>query len=161
MSLLLSAGSEGISSYGISIQFDVDLADELDLQSAVETLPLGFDINFSPGVDGTQESDASQIGEILTFEAATLAFGPADLSFEIGVIEFLVTSNVATDGVDIEGGLFGFVDGIFDNLGVDLAATTVFNSASVNVPEPATSLLLALGLLAIRLAAPRQILRGK
>ena len=88
------------------------------------------------------------------FEAGAIGSGPAGVSFEIGQILFLVTSNVASDGVDIRSGLFGGPDGIFDNLGGDLGSTAMFNTAAVNIPEPATGLLVALGLLGLRLAAP-------
>ena len=145
-SLVLSAGPEGVSSYGLSIEFDADLADELDLESATELLPSGFDFNLTPGVGGTRESDATQSGLVLTFEAATFGFGPTDSSFEIGVVEFLVTGNVATDGDDIQSGFFGAADGIFDNLGGDLSGQLVLGSAAVNVPEPGSALLVALGL---------------
>ena len=61
--------------------------------------------------------------------------------------------------MDIESGLFSVVDGIFDNLGGDLSGSTVFGSAAVNVPEPATGVLLALGLLGIRTAATPRLSR--
>jgi hypothetical protein len=83
---------------------------------------------------------------VLTFEAVTFGDGLTDTTFPIGTVQFLVTSNVSTDGADLFSGFFNFgVDGMFNNAGNPLQPT--FNSASVDaIPEP-SSLALALSVL--------------
>lgn len=146
----VSAGPEGLSAYGLSILFDSDLGDELDLDgpdAAIERLPSGFDFQITEGVGDTRESDASQGGAVLTYEAGTFLAGPASARFTIGELRFVVTQNVATDGPDIFAGLFNpGVDGLLDNAGGDLGPLATFGSASVNVPEPSSLLLGVLGL---------------
>ncbi len=131
----LSADTAGVSSYALSIEFDSDLNDELDLISVTEALPVGFQFNLTSGVASTQESSSSQMGNVLTFEAGTFGAGPASTTFAIGTIEFQVSSNVARDGPDIFSGAFnvGF-DDIFDNQGVRITDSASFGSASVGVP---------------------------
>ncbi len=131
----LSADAAGVSSYALSIEFDSDLNDELDLISVTEALPVGFQFNFTSGVASTQESSSSQMGNVLSFEAGTFGAGPASTTFAIGTIEFQVSSNVARDGPDIFSGAFnvGF-DDIFDNQGVRITDSASFGSATVGVP---------------------------
>ena len=161
----LTAESAGISSYGVSIEFDTDLIDELNIVSVTELLPAGFDFNLTPGPSSTQESSGVQKGNILTLEAATFQNGPVSTTFAIGTIEFLVTNNIATDGLDIFSGLFNVsFDGVFNNNQSMLSPT--FNSAMANASViPALSkqgmaifLLLAAGAtLAIRYRETRAV----
>ncbi len=155
LDVILEAGTSGISIYGISLRFDTDLANELDLNGQpLELLPPGFQFNTTPGVEGVVESDATTAGQVQTIEGVTFGAGPASTSFLIGQISFLVTGNVATDGSDIFSGLFNTgVDGLFDSN--SLALTDVaFGTATVQVvPLPAAAWLFAsavLGLGALR-----------
>jgi len=146
--LRVTADAAGIRSYAISLHFDTDFADELDLGgSVVELLPAPFGVNSTPGVAFIQESTALRIGRVLTCEAA-MASGPGPVSgtFAACQIPFEVTSNVATDGRDLFSGFFNTgVDRIQDNNGFPLTPT--FLGATVNaVPEPSTLALLLLGL---------------
>jgi hypothetical protein len=145
----LSPDSTGVSSYGISLRFDTDLADELDLLGAVEFLPPGFSFVLSTGVASTQESELFREGHVFTCEAVAAGNGPTGGTFSICQLDFRVTANVVTDGADLFTGLFNSgVDGIFDNAGNPLSPD--FATASVVVPEPGTAALLLLGLAALR-----------
>ena len=146
----IAADAAGVSIYGISLVFDMDVDDELQLISATELLNAPFMFNADPGCASTQESTGAKSGAVRTCEAATLAEGPTGPGL-VDIIEvvFQVTDNVATDGFDIETGLFnaGF-DGIFDN--ADQPVTAVYGEAAVNrVPEPDGLLLVGLGFLAV------------
>lgn len=155
----VAAGSEGVSSYGLSLRFDEDLGDELDLEGpASEFLPEGYDFNLTEGVDSSRESTSSVAGYVRTFEAATFAEGPASEAFAVGTVDFLVNDGVEADGTDLRVGLFNpGVDGLFDNAGNDLGPSSTFGTASVNpVPEPTTGALLALGVGALGLAQGRR-----
>ncbi len=140
----------GVSSYGISVLFDMDLGNELDLDSVTELLNAPFTFNFDPGCASTQESTGAKVGNVLTCEAATFGAGPPPpTSVAIMELKFLVTANVVDDLFDIELGFFnpGF-DGVFDNAGGSVNPT--FGRASVNViPEPDTALLIGFGLVGL------------
>lgn len=138
----VTAGAEGISSYGISIQFDSDL----DFISATELLPAAFSFNLNAGVDGSDESNGATPGHVLTFEAATFGTGAVGATFLAGTISFRVVAPLS-DGADIGAGLFNDgIDGVFDSSGY--VVETVFGSAEVT-PEPGTVLLLGAGLAAL------------
>ena len=153
----LTADSAGVSSYGISLLFDTDFGDELNLISVNELLTAPFTFNVTPGCASTQESSGAQVGNVLTCEAGTFGAGPSLATVDIMDLVFLVTANVATDGFDMETGLFnsGF-DGIFDNAGMPVTPT--FGQAAVNllVPEPGTGLLVGLGLLGFALRSRKR-----
>lgn len=157
-SVSISADAAGVSSYGISMLFDTDFGDELNLISVNELLTAPFTFNVTPGCASTQESSGAQAGNVLTCEAGTFGAGPSLATVDIMDLVFLVTANVATDGFDIETGVFntGF-DGIFDNVGGPVTPT--FGQAVVDLlllPEPGTGLLVSLGLLGFALRSRKR-----
>ncbi len=152
--LRLTAGAEGVSSYAISLEFDADLLNELDLVSVSELLPAGFAFALTPDALALEvDSSATTAGRLYSFEAFALGEGPVSSTFAVGVIEFRVGAAVAADGTDLAIGFFHVgVDGIFDNAGGDAGSRAVLGSGSVNpVPEPRMVQLVLLALLAIRL----------
>lgn len=151
LELRLRPGPEGVSSYGVSLRFDAGLRNELDVISIHEFRPAGFTSSFTPfALAFQQESSSSGEGRLYTFEAYTTGAGPVAGVLAIGRVEFRVTSAVSGDGPDVEAGLFNAgVDGIFDNGGHDLEPIAHFGTAAVFVPEPATIILVATGLLLI------------
>jgi hypothetical protein len=156
LAMYLSVGSEGVSSYGISILFDEDLLDELDVVEVTEHLPAGLDFHFTPAIQLGRESNGLVVGRLLTFEAATIFDGPTGERFRVATVVFRVTDRVASDGDDVRAGLFNpGIDGIFSNSGSDISPT-LFPTARVDfIPEPTTGVLLAAGLLC--LAAARRL----
>lgn len=153
IALVMTADAAGVSSYGVSVNFDnVELALN-GAPASTELLPPGFTFNFTPGV----ASESQLLGQVRTFEAATFAAGPVSTVFTIGTISFQATSPLTDILLDVTPGLFNVgVDGIFDNAGNDVGATAVFNGGRVNaIPEPATAALLAGGM-AMMLVARRK-----
>ena len=130
----ITAGPEGISSYGVSLRFD----DDLDLGTASEFLPAGFTFNLSAGFELLSESSSQALGNIQSCEAATFGVGVVSDSFFACEIDFVANANLADDGEDLFVGLFATgVDGIFASDGSNLASVAVFANASVHpVPEP-------------------------
>ena len=144
--LIMTADAAGVSSYGVSVNFDNA---ELTLSGApasTELLPALFTGNVNPGVN----SESQALGQIRTFEAFTFAAGPVSSSFTIGTISFKATAPVTDAFLDVTLGLFNVgIDGIFNNAGGDLGPGAVFVGGLVNVvPEPASAALLAAGVCA-------------
>jgi hypothetical protein len=174
LAVLITAGTEGLSSYGVSVMFDSSLQNELNLAGAPAEFAVAptvtctpfpacfFDtptmFNFTPGVSGVQESTTALTGFVYTFEAGTLGNGllASFGAFQIGEITFTVNSSVATNGADnFSGFLNAGFDGAYDNVGS--AVTMNFNSAAVNaIPEPGTAILLGLGLVSLAVAGRRK-----
>ena len=157
-SVSISADAAGVSSYGISMLFDTDFGDELNLISVSELLTAPFTFNVTPGCASTQESSGAQAGNVLTCEAGTFGVGPSLATVDIMDLVFQVTANVESDGFDIETGLFnaGF-DGVFDNVGGPVTPT--FGQAAVDLlllQEPGTGLLVSLGLLGFALRSRKR-----
>lgn len=128
-----TADPTGIAAYGISLAFDADLGDELDLESVTELLPAGFTHNLTPGPQATHESTAAGQGAILTVEALSLAGGTGMAYAVAAEVVFRVTANVATDGTDVSTGiLFYGVDAIGNGGDDDITSTATFQGASVD-----------------------------
>ena len=147
----------GVSNYGVSLLFDEDLGDELDLISVEElaTAPL-FNFGSPLGCGSTQESSSTEAGSVSFCEAGTFGNGPVEpATIEIVRVVFQATASVATDGADIQTGLFATgLDGIFDNAGIEVA-DPVFGAAVVNrLPEPRSLLLFSIGLAGLTLYRP-------
>jgi hypothetical protein len=147
--LRVTADANGVSSYGLSVRFDEDGADELDLLSAVELLDATFDVDLGgTGPVSTTESGPGTPGELLSFAAGSTGPGAVSASFDVALMTFLVTANVSGGGADLTPGFFNpGVDGLFGSGGEDLGASAVLVGASV--PEPTVLTLLGLSSLAL------------
>ena len=156
-----------LSYLGISLDFDTDLGNELNLIGAREwsgttygTTAMTSQIApIGDGVQSTLESTGGMAGRINTFESGLLTgtnFLPLG-TYAIGTARFVATSAVATDGNDVFSGLFNVsVDSVGDNTFSPIpVGDLVTNGASVNIPEPSTVSLLGLGLVGLVLALRR------
>ena len=118
--LVMTVDAAGVSSYGISANFDTT---ELSLNGApasTELLPVGFTVNLNAGVNSESP------GQVRTFEATTLSNGPVSTSFVIGRINFTAPSPVTDGTADITLGFFNVgVDGCYDNAGNPVVPTFV------------------------------------
>jgi hypothetical protein len=135
--LRITADAGGLLAYSLSVGFDPDLGNELDLVSATELLPAGMQFNLSSGsVGATQESTASQPGGAAMIEAVNLTTaGPTSGTLVAAELTFDVTANVATDGNDVfthEYSASG--DGVGDN--ALSRVTPVYLHASVDALSP-------------------------
>jgi hypothetical protein len=131
--------ANGISIVSVSLLFDTDLANELNLVSATEEPGFfAFGQILSPittGPAATTESTSAQAGEVLTLEQNSLAavYGDAG-KYRIATVVFDVTANVATDGADISVGVFNTgVDGIYDDGNVEISGSVTFGTARVDL----------------------------
>jgi len=149
--LMLTADTEGLSYYGISVRFDDDGIDELNVQGDPEEFGLAHTITctpfpscffntpimtpYTPGVEAVEESGPGTTGFVLTFEAQYSpgvggvfdTFGP----FRMGEIVFVVNDSVAADGVDIASGFFNpGIDAALDNV-IGAYTTVQFGVASL------------------------------
>ncbi len=154
MTISITAGPGGVREYSnIFLIFDLNFDDELDLfpspgTSANELSP-GFSNSLDPPSLTETDSSLSMSGSVSPFDASN-APNPGEAPFNqfmIGMIQFKV-ANVSTDGIDaIVGILPGF---IFDNAGVDVTLSYVFNTATVNAaPLPIVPVLGFGGLVAL------------
>jgi len=142
----LSGTPDGLSSYGVSVQFNNI---ELNLDgspAATEALPAGFDGNITAGVSGEANSIGGGLGQVSTFESIAFGLGPTTGTFSAGTIAYKVLSPISAAGIDITPGLFNAgVDGLFDNGSLAIASIT-FNGGMV-VPEPSIYAIATGGLL--------------
>ena len=72
----IGADAAGVAQYGISVMFDMDFGDELDLVFATELLHAPLTFNLDAGCASTQESTGALVGNVLTCEAGTFGAGP-------------------------------------------------------------------------------------
>lgn len=126
--LVMTVDAAGVSSYGVSANFDNA---ELTLSGApatTELLPAGFTYNLNAGVN----SESQALGQVRTFEAATLGTGPVSTSFVIGRISFTASAPVTDGTADVTLGFFNVgVDGCFDNAGNAVAPVFVSGKADL------------------------------
>jgi hypothetical protein len=174
----IDVDAAGLSSAFLSLEFDRDLLNELDVSSVEELGWTSEDgsrslIPLTAGIDSMQESTSSQIGKLYTFDGATLENGPESTTFAFARIVFTTNPGaVASDGPDIFAGIFNCpdtcIDGLFSNAleDNDITSSVTFGTAQLNVvPEPSSLGLLALGLGALARAAaarrPPGLRRGR
>jgi hypothetical protein len=156
LQLRITAGPEGISSYGFSVEFDGEGLDAFDVVSATENLPAGFDDNLTPGgPEGINESSPGSSGYVLTCEAFALGPGVSSDTFVACEIAFQASGVLGSFAFDA--GLFhALVDGVFDNEGNDVSADATFVGATVTVvPEVGTGALVAFGLAGVAMQRRR------
>jgi hypothetical protein len=151
--LVLSVDAAGVSSYGVSVNFDNT---ELSLNgspASTELLPAGLTFNITPGV----ASESQPLGQVRTFEAATFGLGPVSTSFTVGTISYKALVPVSDGLADVSLGFFNTgIDGYFDNAGNPVVPT--FNPGYlVVVPEPSIMALLFGGTLSLWLARRRSL----
>jgi hypothetical protein len=144
----------GLTAYSMSVQFDTDLKDELDLVSATEFIPGVMTTSFTPGATGGfVDSTGAAAGEVATIEAVTLTLpGPTSGTLVAGELTFLVTNNVETDGDDVFTGTFNAsTDGFGDN--ALTLITPTFSGAAVDLGPSLPSLSAPAGLAMLGLLA--------
>jgi hypothetical protein len=132
--------ANAIGMVSVSLGFDADLADELDLVSASENPTLvAFSALFTPVTTGplqTTESTSTEAGGVFTLELFTTAVGPLPGDggkYLIAQVVFDVNPGVKTDGVDVTVGFYNAgVDGIIDSINADISGSVTFGTARVD-----------------------------
>ena len=159
LEIRITVDEAGVGLYSLSVAFDEDGTDELDLVSTVEFEPAGL-MNLTSGIELEVDSSNGIGGRAEGFEAVTLGTGPANITLPIGQITFVVTDNVAADGDDLEGSILTLFDGYEDNfnnfVGVADLPNPAFSPGFAAVPEPNRALLAAAALATLAILRSRQ-----
>ncbi len=163
LSLRMTTDVAELRSHSVSIAFDTDLGNELNLLGSGEwsgttygttAMRTNYErINFGTGPPPAVESTNAVAGRIYRYESAIITgtgFLPVG-TYSVGTAVFQVNT-VSADGPDVFVGLFdGTIDSVLGAGGIPVT-NLVFNSATVNIPEPATASLLGLSLVGLALA---------
>ncbi len=130
--LIMTVGAEGVSSYGVSANFDTaELALDGSPAASYPVLPGGLAAGPAPLEDNS-------LGRAWYFNAFTGGTGPSLTTFVFGKIKFKVTVPVTDVSEDVTPGFFYFpggFDSMFDNAGGSITPTFVGGTVNV-VPEP-------------------------
>ncbi|MEM9175353.1 MAG: thrombospondin type 3 repeat-containing protein [Myxococcota bacterium] len=134
--IFLHADELGIGRYAVSVVFDEDGANELDLVSVTTSLPSGFDAEAIPNPASQVDSGPSASGAILGISAETTDdFGPAATSFEIAEIVFTVNAPI-TDDYDVRIDLIDPDDRIVSNVLAPRVPNVLGGRLKVQAPIP-------------------------
>ena len=162
LDVVLSVDSRGLSAVFLSLRFDSDLRNAVDLlyweelpfaqvnSKGVTTASL---LPFTVGIISTIESSGTQAGRVYGFEATTTGLGPSNTTLAFARLVFRTNHGRISGKPDI------FSDDpenlFLDNTGADITGSVSFGDANVFLPEPTSAALLGLGLGAFALAARR------
>jgi hypothetical protein len=137
----LSPDAQGIAGYSISLEFDRDLVNELDLVSSAPVANPEWPIDLTTVPMSTTESTGSTLGNVLSYGAACAVAppcGPTSGTYVIGTVSFSVNTP-SSDGDDVFTGIFntGADDIIASDQLTPLGLTATYLDAAVNAPPPA------------------------
>lgn len=125
----VTADEAGLQSYALSVDFDLDGGNELDLNQVVVLLPAGFDT--LQDATSTSESGFGVAGFVESFGAsASSGIGISNSTFAVANLVFDVVTPVF-DGRDLQSRLVQ-TDMFIDNTGMDVSPAVVHGRAELN-----------------------------